>query len=78
MIMKNENSLTLESYRYCRMLEEGSFRGRTADFVFMFIFGGAIMTVSFMNHTSNSWNIAQKRAYELVRDNVSDNLNMFD
>ncbi|CAH3110564.1 unnamed protein product [Pocillopora meandrina] len=33
------------TYRYCRMLEEGSFRGRTADFVFMFIFGGAIMTV---------------------------------
>lgn len=27
------------------MLEEGSFRGRTADFVFMFIFGGAIMTI---------------------------------
>lgn len=76
MIMKNENSLTLESYRYCRMLEEGSFRGRTADFVFMFIFGGAIMTVSFMNHTSNAWNIAQKRV--IVTDNVSDNLNMFD
>ncbi|XP_022781511.1 derlin-2-like [Stylophora pistillata] len=33
------------TYRYCRMLEEGSFRGRTADFVFMFMFGGAIMTV---------------------------------
>lgn len=76
MIMENENSLTLESYRYCRMLEEGSFRGRTADFVFMFIFGGAIMTVSFMNHTSNAWNIAQKRI--IVTDNVSDNLNMFD
>lgn len=76
MITKNENSLTLESYRYCRMLEEGSFRGRTADFVFMFIFGGAIMTVSFMNHTSNAWNIAQKRV--IVTDNVSDNLNMFD
>lgn len=76
MIMENENSLTLESYRYCRMLEEGSFRGRTADFVFMFIFGGAIMTVSFMNHTSNAWNIAQKRV--IVTDNVSDNLNMFD
>lgn len=60
------------------MLEEGSFRGRTADFVFMFIFGGAIMTVSFMNHASNAWNIAQKRAYELVTDNVSDNLNIFD
>ncbi|CAB3375834.1 Hypothetical predicted protein [Cloeon dipterum] len=28
------------TYRYCRMLEEGSFRGRTADFVVMFLFGG--------------------------------------
>lgn len=34
-------------YRYCRMLEEGSFRGRTGDFVFMFLFGGLLMTVSF-------------------------------
>ncbi|CAH3196255.1 unnamed protein product [Porites evermanni] len=33
------------TYRYCRMLEEGSFRGRTADFVFMFMFGGVIMTI---------------------------------
>ncbi|ELU04051.1 hypothetical protein CAPTEDRAFT_159615 [Capitella teleta] len=32
------------TYRYCRMLEEGSFRGRTADFLLMFIFGGSIMT----------------------------------
>ncbi|KAG7217834.1 hypothetical protein INR49_020864 [Caranx melampygus] len=40
-------SLTRESYRYCRMLEEGCFRGRTADFVFMFLFGGIVMTVSF-------------------------------
>ncbi|XP_078484540.1 derlin-2-like [Ciona intestinalis] len=32
-------------YRYCRMLEEGSFRGRTADFVFMFILGGVIMSI---------------------------------
>ncbi|XP_034832464.1 LOW QUALITY PROTEIN: derlin-2 [Maniola hyperantus] len=31
------------TYRYCRMLEEGSFRGRTADFVVMFIFGGVLM-----------------------------------
>lgn len=30
------------------MLEEGSFRGRTADFVFMFLFGGLLMTVSFL------------------------------
>jgi hypothetical protein len=34
------------TYRYCRMLEEGSFRGRTADFVMMFIFGGICMIVS--------------------------------
>ncbi|CAB4009477.1 derlin-2 isoform X2 [Paramuricea clavata] len=27
------------------MLEEGSFRGRTADFVFMFLFGAFIMTL---------------------------------
>ncbi|XP_073415267.1 derlin-3 [Dendrobates tinctorius] len=33
------------TYRYCRMLEETSFRGRTADFVFMFLFGGLIITV---------------------------------
>ncbi|XP_042618383.1 derlin-2-like [Cyprinus carpio] len=32
-------------YRYCRMLEEGSFRGRTADFVYMFLFGGVLMTL---------------------------------
>lgn len=33
------------TYRYCRMLEETSFRGRTADFVFMFLFGGLLMTI---------------------------------
>ncbi|ESN98702.1 hypothetical protein HELRODRAFT_162155 [Helobdella robusta] len=32
------------TYRYCRMLEEGSFRGRTADFVYMFILGGCLTT----------------------------------
>ncbi|PNI15912.1 DERL3 isoform 7 [Pan troglodytes] len=32
-------------FRYCRMLEEGSFRGRTADFVFMFLFGGVLITL---------------------------------
>jgi Derlin-2/3 len=25
--------------RYCRLLEEGSFRGRTADFFYMLVFG---------------------------------------
>ena len=29
--------------RYCRLLEEGSFRGRTADFVMMLLFGGGLM-----------------------------------
>ncbi|XP_069613190.1 derlin-3 isoform X2 [Ranitomeya imitator] len=33
------------TYRYCKMLEETSFRGRTADFVFMFLFGGLVITV---------------------------------
>lgn len=33
------------TYRYCRMLEEGSFRGRTADFCFMFFFGGTLMII---------------------------------
>lgn len=33
------------TYRYCRMLEEGSFRGRTADFIMMFVFGGFLMTI---------------------------------
>lgn len=32
--------------RYSRLLEENSFRGRTADFVWMLMFGAAIMTVS--------------------------------
>ncbi|XP_017778046.1 PREDICTED: derlin-2 [Nicrophorus vespilloides] len=31
------------TYRYCRMLEEGSFRSRTADFVMMFFIGGISM-----------------------------------
>ncbi|XP_063769067.1 derlin-3 isoform X5 [Pseudophryne corroboree] len=32
-------------YRYSKMLEETSFRGRTADFVFMFLFGGLLLTL---------------------------------
>ncbi|XP_056447720.1 derlin-3-like isoform X2 [Gadus chalcogrammus] len=32
-------------FRYCRLLEEGCFRRRTADFVFLFLFGGVLMTV---------------------------------
>ncbi|XP_023235845.1 derlin-2-like [Centruroides sculpturatus] len=33
------------THRYCRMLEEGTFRGRTADFFFMFVFGGTLMII---------------------------------
>ncbi|XP_022257313.1 derlin-2-like isoform X2 [Limulus polyphemus] len=33
------------TYRYCRMLEESSFYGQTADFFFMFVFGGSIMII---------------------------------
>lgn len=31
------------TYRYCRMLEEGSFRGKSAEFLMMFIFGSISM-----------------------------------
>merc|ERR1711972_978146 len=34
------------TYRYCRMLEEGSFRGKSSDFVMMFVFG-AISMITF-------------------------------
>jgi|TARA_B110000091_G_C13709326_1_gene429746 Derlin-2/3 len=32
--------------RYCRLLEENSFRGRTSDFVFMLFLSALFMTVS--------------------------------
>jgi Derlin-2/3 len=31
--------------RYCRLLEEGPFRNRTADFVFMLLFGAVCMII---------------------------------
>lgn len=31
--------------RYCKLLEDTSFRGRTADFFFMLLFGGTILTI---------------------------------
>lgn len=31
--------------RYCRLLEEGHFRGKTADFIFMLIMGAIIMII---------------------------------
>ena len=35
----------LFTHRYCRMLEENSFRGRTSDFVMMFVFGASLMII---------------------------------
>lgn len=32
--------------RYCRLLEEGSFRGRQADFLVMFFYGACLMVLS--------------------------------
>ncbi|RYH32245.1 hypothetical protein EON65_00930 [archaeon] len=32
--------------RYCRLLEEGPFRGRTADFVFMLVYGSICMLIA--------------------------------
>lgn len=33
------------TYRYCRMLEEEFFRHRTADFFYMFLIGGTLMSM---------------------------------
>ncbi|KAF7265741.1 derlin 2 [Rhynchophorus ferrugineus] len=33
------------TYKYCRMLEEGSFRNRSSDFLLMFLFGGTLMII---------------------------------
>jgi Derlin-2/3 len=30
--------------RYCRLLEEGAFRGRTADFLYMLLVGAVLLT----------------------------------
>ena len=45
------------TYRYCRMLEETSFRGKTADFIVMFMFGAFFMVVSSTRHTQSSSSI---------------------
>ena len=37
------SSLNFSLSSYCRKLEENSFRGRTSDFVLMFIFGAFCM-----------------------------------
>jgi Derlin-2/3 len=34
----------MRQVRYCRLLEEGTFRGRTADFVYMILFGATMIS----------------------------------
>lgn len=50
------------------MLEEGSFRGRTADFVFMFLFGGVLMIVSFPGSGPQAWHCCAQPVLVLGRD----------
>ncbi|KAH9510450.1 Derlin-2 [Dermatophagoides farinae] len=33
------------TYRHCAMLEEGTFRSRTADFCYMFLIGASLMCI---------------------------------
>ena len=42
--------------RYCRLLEEGNFRGRTADFIFMILFGAILMLI-FAVTFKKFWNL---------------------
>lgn len=54
------------TYRYCRMLEEGSFRGKSSDFIMMFIFGGALMIVS--SHQQCNW--TKKKPKKIVLNQI--------
>lgn len=42
--------MVMDRYRFCRKLEEGSFAGKTADFIMMLLFGSAITLVSIHLH----------------------------
>uniref|UniRef100_A0A1I7WAX9 Derlin n=1 Tax=Heterorhabditis bacteriophora TaxID=37862 RepID=A0A1I7WAX9_HETBA len=52
------------TYRYCMMLEEGSFRGRRADFIYMFLLGGILMVSSLTIH------IMETNIKEMVTENT--------
>ena len=47
------------TYRYCRTLEESSFRGRTADFVMMFLFGAVLTLVRLRNKYDEAWDVSK-------------------
>ena len=48
--------------RYSRLLEDGYFRGRTADFLFMLLVGATIMTVRFLSLLL--WNLTITRTHK--------------
>ncbi|XP_050680829.1 derlin-2 [Leptidea sinapis] len=67
------------TYRYCRMLEEGSFRGRTADFVVMFVFGSVLMVICafFVNLVFLGQAFTIMIVYVWSRRNIHIRLNFF-
>ena len=61
--------------RYCKLLEETSFRGRTADFFFMLLFGGGLLTLAapFVNiqFLGSSLTFMMVSVRRLIRENCS-------
>ncbi|VVC89611.1 unnamed protein product [Leptidea sinapis] len=70
---------TLILTRYCRMLEEGSFRGRTADFIVMFVFGSVLMVICafFVNLVFLGQAFTIMIVYVWSRRNIHIRLNFF-
>ena len=62
--------------RYCRMLEEGSFQGRSADFFYMLVFGAALLTVfaPFVNVQFLGTSLTFMMVYVWGRRNASTNM----
>jgi len=67
------------TYRYCKMLEEVSFRGKSADFVMMFLFGGVAMIVSafFVNQLFLGQAFTMMLVYVWARRNPDVRMNFF-
>jgi len=67
------------TYRYCRMLEEVSFRGKCADYVFMFLFGALFMILFafFVNLLFFGQAFTIMLVYVWARRNSSARMNFF-
>nr|CAG4648853.1 EOG090X0CFQ [Polyphemus pediculus] len=67
------------TYRYCRMLEEGSFRGRTADFIYMFMFGciSTVISAWFVNLLFLGHSLTTMLVYVWARRNPYVRMNFF-